>query len=88
MDERNPLFIVALGVAATLILWRLDYQSDVVTAAIVSETNERHSLPPEEVAYWRRHERNQSLCRGQMWISQCCEDGREDLNCLIPKEIK
>jgi hypothetical protein len=39
-------------------------------------------LPLEEVAYWKRHERNSAECRGQQYIAQCCSDARTDLTCI------
>jgi hypothetical protein len=40
------------------------------------------SIPNDDLAYWRRHERNSAECRGQQYIAQCCTDARTDLTCI------
>ena len=59
-----------------------------ITAHHVAEATARKELPPEEYAYWRRHERNQEACRGQTWIEQCCTDARPELTCLTHEDIR
>jgi hypothetical protein len=79
--------LLLLGIAL-FVVGPLDKSSSDVTAAIVREADHRKEFPPEEMAYWRRHERNQRLCRGQMYLEQCCTDGRPDLTCLKPENIR
>jgi hypothetical protein len=81
----KPLLVLAL---ALLVVGPLDYSSSKVTSQLVREADHRKELPPEEIAYWRRHERNQAECRGQTYVAHCCDDGREDLTCLHPREIR
>jgi hypothetical protein len=83
--------VLLLLAIALLLVGPLDISSSEVTASLVREADERKELPPEvleELGYWRRHERNSRLCRGQTYVSQCCTDGRSDLTCLNPEEIR
>ena len=85
-------FLVALALCASLLLvGPLDRNSPEINAALVQEASERKEVRPEvlaDLSYWRRHERNQALCRGQTWIEQCCTDGRPDLTCLTHEDIR
>jgi hypothetical protein len=83
----------ALGILAIalLLVGPLDISSSEVTASLVREADERKELTPdvlEDIGYWRRHEWNSQLCRGQTWIEQCCSDGRPELTCLNPENIR
>lgn len=40
-----------------------------------------------DAAWHRRHEANSRACRGQQYVSQCCENARTDLTC-ISAELK
>ena len=71
---------IALGLAVALLLvGALDRNSPEVTAAMVRATDERKAVLPEDYAWYRRHERQSRACRGQQYISQCCEHAREDV---------
>lgn len=82
----------ALGILAlALLVGVVDVQSPLLLESHVRDADQRKELPPEvleDIGYWRRHEWNSQLCRGQTWIEQCCTDGRPDLTCLNPKEIR
>ena len=50
-------------------------------------------MPPEvlsELGYWRRHEANSAACRGQTWVSQCCDSSFDSAEptCLNAKDIR
>lgn len=80
---------VAIGLLAlALLVSVVERDTPILLESHVRDADQRKELPPEEIAYWRRHERNQALCRGQTWVSQCCDDAREDLTCLPPKETR
>lgn len=79
---------VAIGAAYLAGRIPIDLDGAVTTAQHVAEADARHALPPAEIAYWRRHERNQELCRGQTYIAMCCEDAREDLTCLTHEDVR
>jgi len=71
---------IALGLAVALLLvGALDRNSPEVTAAMVRAADERKAVLPEDYAWYRRHERQSRACRGQQYISQCCEHAREDV---------
>ena len=76
-----------LLIGLVLLVGVVDRQSPVALESHVRDADQRKALPPEEYAYWRRHERNQALCRGQTYVAQCCEDAREDVTCLT-REIQ
>jgi hypothetical protein len=81
---------LVLGIAL-FVVGPLDYSSSKVTAALVQEADHRKELPPEvleDIGYWRRHEWNSQLCRGQTYIEQCCTAGRPELTCLNPENIR
>jgi hypothetical protein len=83
----------ALGLLAIalLLVGPLDISSSEVTTQLVREADERKELPPEvleDIGYWRRHEWNSQLCRGQTYIEQCCTAGRPELTCLNPENIR
>ena len=76
-----------------LLVGAVDRESPLLLAAHVRDADQRKELPPEvlaDIGYWKRHERNQHLCRGQTYVSQCCshrmDDG--DLTCLNPENIR
>ena len=77
----------ALLIALVLLVGVVDRQTPLLLEEAIRDADQRKELPPEEIAYWRRHERNQRLCRGQTYVAQCCEDAREDLTCLT-REIE
>lgn len=80
-----------LLLAVILLVGVVDRQSLLPLEAAVRDADRRKEVRPEtldEIAYWRRHERNSAECRGQTWISQCCTDAREDLTCLKPEDIR
>jgi hypothetical protein len=82
---------LAIIPVALLLVGPMDISSSEVTAQLVREADERKELPPEvleDIGYWRRHEWNSQLCRGQTYLEQCCTDGRPELTCLNPKDIK
>ena len=82
-------FIPALLIALVLLVGVVDRQTPLLLEEAIHNADGRKAeLPPEEIAYWRRHERNQSLCRGQTYIEVCCPDGRPDLTCLNPEDIR
>lgn len=71
-----------------LLVGVLDASSPLVTASIIRDADERKAFTPEqlsEIGYWRRHEWNSQLCRGQTYLEQCCSDGRPELTCLHPR---
>ena len=79
----------ALGIIAlALLVGAVDRQSPVALEAHIRDADQRKELPPEERAYWKRHERNQRLCRGQDYIEQCCTDARPELTCLTHEDIR
>jgi hypothetical protein len=85
---KPALLVLAI---ALFVVGPLDRASSDVTAALVREADHRKELPPavlEDIGYWRRHEWNSQLCRGQTYLEQCCTDGRPELTCLNPKDIK
>jgi hypothetical protein len=85
---KPALLVLAI---ALFVVGPLDTSSSDVTAALVREADHRKELPPEvleDIGYWRRHEWNSQLCRGQTYLEQCCTDGRPELTCLNPKDIK
>ena len=78
----------ALLIALVLLVGVVDRQTPLLLEEAIRSADERRALPPEEIAYWRRHERNQALCRGQTYVAHCCEDAREDVTCLTPNDIR
>jgi hypothetical protein len=76
---KNALLVLAL---ALLLAGLWDRNSPEVNAALVQEASERKAVLPEDYAWYRRHERQSRACRGQQYISQCCEHAREDVTCL------
>lgn len=83
------LLAIIAALAAALLMYRWDEAADAqITAYHVAEATARKELPPEEYAYWRRHERNSRLCRGQDYVEMCCTDGRPDLTCLTHEDIR
>jgi len=90
-EEAAGWFLIALFFAA--ITAGCDADSARVTAQIVAEVDARRALSPEtleDIAYWRRHEWNSQLCRGQTYVSQCCDHRLDDgtLTCLKPEDIR
>jgi len=79
----HTLILAATVLAGSLLLvGALDRSSPEVTAAMVRASDERKAVLPEDYAWYRRHERQSRACRGQQYISQCCEHAREDVTCL------
>jgi hypothetical protein len=91
LHRRAPLVAIPLGLLAlALLVSVVDRQTPLLLESHVRDADQRKELPPEEYAYWRRHERNQALCRGQTYVNQCCDHRLDDgaLTCLNPEDIR
>ena len=88
--HRAALLLGFLCAGSLILAGLLDRNSPEINAALVQEASERKALPPSEIAYWRRHERNQALCRGQTYVAQCCDSSfdRAEPTCLNVKDIQ
>ena len=84
------VLIAALLTALALLVGVVDRHAPLLLDESIRAAGQRKELPPEEIAYWRRHERNQALCRGQTYIAQCCDHSFDSASptCLNAKEIR
>lgn len=94
-QRRGNLISYALGILSMVLLVSVvDRQSPPVLAEAIRDADQRKELRPEvlsEIGYWRRNERNQAACRGQTWVSQCCDSSMdaEEVTCLnYTKDIR
>lgn len=77
-------YIVAPAVLGLCIILvgALEGRSSSQPPAPFRVTDERKDLLPEDYLWYRRHERASTQCRGQQYVSQCCEDARTETTCV------